>query len=525
MVYPSSDSKKRVLVVAPPYRLNQTAYALGLMYIAAVLDRAGHHVEVIDMDALNLPIEDYVHEIKERNYDYLCTGGMITAWNFLTFTAGLVKEVKPSAKVIVGGGIVSSTPQHFISASKADVGVIGEGEDTVLDLIETFESGCSLSTVGGIVYKEDGQIVRTQERKNIGDLDKLPFPAWDLFNVGETYSRYPSHHSILHARRFGSIYTTRGCPFRCTFCYTEKAVRQRSIPNVIEELKELRARYGIRHIMIADDLFVVRKKRTLEFCEAMIEHKMNMTWSCTGRCNIIDREFLKLCKEAGCEFMGLGLESGSDMVLKAIKKSQTPEQIVDAVRMVKEAGITPGGTFILGLPPETKETMRETAEIYKKINQYRGHVNKFFFATPYPGTELYDQMLAENKIGDEIKYFEKISEYGDAVDFVINCTSSITDEDLIKLKRELEQEVLDDFIKKHPFLSMGHAILQKTPLGKIRTLLIMLKIKGFHEGAVFLWKKILAKLKLIPDPYERRWSKKKSYAYAQTLIEGRMVAF
>jgi histone acetyltransferase (RNA polymerase elongator complex component) len=223
--------------------------------------------------------------------------------------------------------------------------------------------------------------------------------------------------------------------------------------------------------------------------------------------------------------MGLGLESGSEAVLKAIKKSQTPQQIVDAVRMVKEAGITPGGTFILGLPPETKETMRETAEVYKKINPYRTHVNKFFFATPYPGTELYDQMLAAGKIGDEIKYFEHISEYGDAVDFVINCTTSMSDEELIRLKWELEQEVMLDFINKHPLTPVREFVLHKTPLGKIRTLLIMLKIKGIREGTVFLWKKLLAKLKLIPDPYQRRWNKKPTYAYAQTLIEGRMISF
>lgn len=520
-----SSSSKRVLIVSPPYRLNQTAYALGLMYIAAVLDKAGHHVEVIDMDVLNLSTEDYVRELQSRRYDYLCTGGMITAWNFLMFTCNLVKEIKPDVKVIVGGGIISSTPKSFISVSKVDVGVIGEGEETVIDLIGAFEDGRSLSEVDGIVYREEDQIIETKERKNIEDLDALPFPAWELFNVGETYARYPSHHSIFRARRFGSIYTTRGCPFRCTFCYTEKAVRQRSIPNVIEELKELKDRYGIRHVMITDDLFVVRKKRTIEFCEAMIKNEVNITWSATGRCNIIDREFLKICKEAGCEFMGLGLESGSETVLNAIKKSQTPQQIVEAVRMVNEAGITPGGTFILGLPPETKETMRETAEVYKKINQYRTHVNKFFFATPYPGTELYDQMLAAGKIGDEIKYFEKISEYGDAVDFVINCTEAIADEELIALKRDLEAEVLADFKRKHRVIALYQFILEKTPWGKIRTILVMCKIKGFLESVQFLWEKLFVKLKLKPNPHERRWNRKKSYTYAQTLIEGRMITF
>ncbi len=525
MIHSMADSRKRVLIVAPPYRLSQTAFALGLMWIAAVLQKAGHHVEVIDMDAFNLPMDDYVKELKERRYDYLCTGGMVTAWNFIRFTSDFVKEIKPQVKVIVGGGIISSTPKSFVSVSKADAGVVGEGEETILDLIDAFENGRPLSTVDGIVFKQGDEVIQTKEGKLIQDLDSMPFPAWDLFRVGEVYSRYPSHHSVLRAKRLGSIYTTRGCPFRCTFCYTEKTVRQRSIANVIEEIKELKHRYGVRHLMIADDLFVVRKQRTIEFCEALIKEKLNVTWSATGRCNIIDPAFCKLMKRAGCDFMGLGIESGSETVLKAIKKNQTPQQIVEAVRMVQKAGITPGGTFILGLPPETKETIRETVEIYKKINSYRTHVNRFFFATPYPGTPLYDQMTQEGRIKDEIAYFELISERGDAVDFVINCTKSLSDEELIRAKEEIEQEVFRDFLKKHPWMAFMQFLVMRTPWGKIRNTLITFKMKGFREGIDFLWKKILCKLRFIPDPYERRWTKKKTYAYAQTLIEGRMVTF
>ena len=518
-------SKKRILIVAPPYRLSQTAYALGLMYIAAVLQREGHHVEVIDMDAFNLPMDDYVRELREREYDYFCTGGMITAWNFVVFSANLVKQLKPHVKVIVGGGIVSSSPQSLISVSSVDVGIIGEGEEAVVEVIHAFENGTPLSRIVGIAFQENGQVIETQHRKDIQNLDALPFPAWDLFKVGEVYSRFPSHFSLFKARRIGSIYTTRGCPFQCTFCYTEKAVRQRSIENVIEELKELKGRYGIRHILIVDDLFVVRKKRTMEFCEAMIKNKMNLTWSATGRCNIIDPEFLKAMRAAGCEFMGLGIESGSDTVLKAIKKSQTSKMIIEAVKMVQRAGITPGGTFILGLPPETRETIRETVDVYKQINRYRTHVNKFFFATPYPGTELYDQMKAKGRIGDEIQYFEKVSARGDAIDFCMNCTDSLTDEELIRMKREVEQEVFQDFVKKHPWHALDQYLSQQTVFGKLKNALIMVKMKGFKEGTIFVIKKILAKLKLIEDPYKRRWNIKQSYSYQQNIIEGKMVTF
>lgn len=525
MIAPNHNSRaKRILIVAPPYRLSQVGFPLGLMYIAAVLERAGHHVQTIDMDVENLCVDDYIRELKTREYDYFCTGGMITAWNFIVFSCNYVKKIKQDVKIVVGGGIISSTPKSLLSVTGADIGCIGEGENTILDIIDAFENRKALSTVPGIVYKEGDKIVETAKRADIQDLDSLPFPAWELFNVDKTYSRYPSHHSIFKAKRSASIYTTRGCPFMCTFCYTEKAVRQRSIENVIAEIKELKERYGVGHLMISDDLFVVRKKRTIEFCEAMIKNKMNMTWSATGRCNIIDPEFLKIMKAAGCEFMGLGIESGSEKVLKAIKKNQTPKQIADAVRMVCNAGIIPGGTFILGLPPETKETIRETVNTYKAINTYRNHVNRFFFATPYPGTPLYEEMKAKNRIGDEIHFFEKLSEKGDAVDFIINCTDLLSDEDLLTIKPVIETEVFNDFMRKHPWNAFSQFMSEKTKWRKLNNILIDLKLKGVRAVIQIVILKIKVALKLMQDPYERRWDKK-NYSQHNVMYEGTMTTF
>lgn len=519
---PSLSTRTKILVIAPPYRLSQTSFPLGLMYIAAVLQNAGHCVEVLDMDVLNLDVCDYARELRERHYDYVCIGGMITAWNFAMSTCDMVSDLKPNAKIIVGGGLISSAPSAFISAAKASVGVIGEGEEAVVEVINAFENGRPLSTVDGIVYKEDGQVVKTKCRKNIENLDSIPFPAWELFKVKETYCTFPSHFSVRKASRMASIYTTRGCPFQCTFCYTEKAVRQRSIGNVIAELKELKERYKVKHIVITDDLFVVRKKRTVEFCEAMIKNKMKLTWSATGRCNIIDKELVKIMKAAGCSLMGLGIESGSETVLKAIKKQQTPKMIVDAVKMVSEAGITPGGSFILGLPPETKESVRETVALYKEINRYRTHVNKFFLATPYPGTSLYEEMRAKGKIRDEIAYFEQLSRAGDATEFLMNCTDQFSDSELIQTKREIEEEVFRDFVKKHPWHGVYQFLTQKTFLGKLRNTALIFKIQGFRKGVQFVWSKLLYQFGLLPNRFERRWHTKKTYAGSQTVIEGRV---
>lgn len=525
--YSLIHSKKRVLIVAPPYRLSQGNFPLGLMYVASALQEVGHIVQVIDMDVLNLPMDKYMKELRERDYDYFLIGGMITAWNFIVFSCNFVKQIKPHVVAIVGGGVVNSTPKSLISVSKADVGVMGDGEEAIIDVIDAIENGRSLSTVTGIVYKEENEVIQTKPRQYLRSLDSLPFPAWELFRVGEVYVRFPSQYSLFRAKRVATIATTRGCPFQCTFCYTDKKVRQRSVENVIEELKELKRRYKVGHILIADDLFVVRKKYAIEFSEAMIKHKMNLTWSATGRCNIVDKEFLRILSQGGCRFMGLGIESGSAKVLKLIKKSQTPQQIISAVKMVREAGINPGGSFILGMPPETKETIRETVEVYKEVNAYRYHVNRFFFATPYPGTELYTQMVAAGKIGDEIKYFEKLSERGDAVDFCVNCTETLSDAELIQIKKEIEEEVFQDFMKKHPIYAYKQFLDQKTPWGKIQSTLLKFKMSGFREGTEFVIKKVLSRLKLMPDQYQRQWqaNKKLSYFAQQTLFEGKMPTY
>ncbi|MFZ5803181.1 MAG: B12-binding domain-containing radical SAM protein [Candidatus Omnitrophota bacterium] len=516
---------RRVLIVAPPYRLSPTIFPLGLMYIAAVLQKAGHQVDLIDMDVINLSEAEFTKQLRERDYDYLCTGGMITTWNFLRFACDYAKTVKPQATVIVGGGIITSTPQSFLSVSKADIGVIGEGEETVLDILDAIENRKFLGTVPGIVYREGGRIVETPKRAAIQDLDSIPFPAWDLFNVRDVYSRFPSHHSLFHAKRIGTIYTTRGCPFQCTFCYTEKKVRQRSVGNVIEEIKEMKSRYGIRHIKIADDLFVVRKERTIEFCEAVIREKLNISWSATGRCNIVEPKFLAIMKKAGCTFLGLGIESGSGPVLKAMKKNQTPQQIVEAVKMVQAAGITPGGTFILGMPGETHETVRETVALYKEINKYRTHVNRFFFATPYPGTPLYEHLRSQNKIQNEIEFFKLLSEKGDAVDFVINCTEELRDDEIERIKKEIEKEIFQDFLKKHFWIGVRQHLMEKTPLGKIHNMLLTFKMRGLGWGMRFLWIKLLVKLKRVPDPYARRWAFNRCSTQTENLIQDKTATF
>ncbi|MFH0984002.1 MAG: radical SAM protein [Candidatus Omnitrophota bacterium] len=503
----SGSSRLKVLIVSPPYRLSAVCLPLGLAYIAAVVRKAGYPVEVIDMDVKNHSPEEFKRILQEKHFDVLCLGGMITAWNFFKFTCDHVKRIKPGVKVVIGGGVITSTPRSFLSVSPADVGVIGEGEDKVLELLSAFEQGRPLSEIHGIVYREGDQIQQTPPGALIEDLDRIPFPAWDLFDVANSYARYPSHNSLIKARRQMAIATSRGCPYQCTFCYTEKKVRYRSVENVLAEMEELKNRYGVTHFSLVDDLFVAQKKRVVHFCEELIRRKMNVSWNAAGRCNLADYELYKLMRSAGCYELGLGIESGSAAILDSIKKKQTPEQVIHAVKTVQKAGIVPGGTFILGLPAETPETVRETVEVYKTINSYRSLLNQFFFATPYPGTELYETVKKKGRIPDEIAFFEMLSQKGDAVDFVINCTDAFTDKELVVTKAAVEKEVFADFMKKHPLFAFSRWLARETPWGKLKVLLLRIKMRGLIEMLQFLWIKLKVKQGKIPDPFVRHWAK------------------
>lgn len=517
------STKPRVLLISPPYRLTAESMPLGPMYIAAVLEKAGCVIEVIDMDVRNLPPAQYLREIQDRNFDYFFIGGMISAWNFIVYSINAVKALKPSAKVIVGGGIVTGSPSSLFSVCKPDVGVLGEGEATVLEVLDAYESHRSLDRIPGIIFERDGKLVTTPQRDPNDDLDQLPFPAWDLFDFKNTYSLTPTPRSLLGAQRGATVCTTRGCPFQCTFCFTRKQVRQRSVQNIMAEIEVLYNKYGIRYITLSDDLFVVRREKAVEFCNAIIKSKMRIGWSAAGRANLLDKDFLKLCKAAGCELMGFGIESGSSRMLKGMKKNQTPEQIIDSIRMISEAGIKPDGSFIIGMPGECPETVAETLDLYKKLNTYRKYTNAFFFATPYPGTELFRQMRAKGRITDEIPFFENLSEKGDAVQFLVNCTDAFSDEELIRAKKQIETDVFRDLIKQYPF----HAFLQylsgDTTWGRLRNLLLEFKMKGWRAGLRFLSTKLAAKVfksKGGQGPkWDRIWNRKRTLNDDLKLVE------
>jgi anaerobic magnesium-protoporphyrin IX monomethyl ester cyclase len=360
---------------------------LGILYIASHLKRHNIDVDVLDANALGMTeneIIDYIGSATPTIIGFTCTTIIMPA------VARMAEKVKRGDNfVIVGGPHVSAVPTETLEESEdIDIVVIGEGEITMLELAQAVEGGKSLTTVKGIAYRDAGEIRLTPSRGLIHDLNDLEFPARDLVPI-EKYKPGPILDIGFSGKKFGTIVTARGCTGNCTFCSSKsfwKRIRIRNADNILDEIDYL-VEQGVKHLMIVDDTFTCQRTRLIEFCEQLIKRKYNIQWSCYARVSDVDPHTLRLMKDAGCFFIYYGVESGSQEILDSTTKMITLEQVKNAVEWTKRVGIIANCSFIMGLPGETKETLKMTLDFAIELNP---HIAEFYIATPFPGTQMYE---------------------------------------------------------------------------------------------------------------------------------------
>jgi len=379
-----TESMKSVMNIIPP---------LGLAYVAAVLERAGHDVVIYDCQ-LGITDEDLIKLL--RSYDPELVGISATTPTFPSALSvgGAVKQSFPDVIVVIGGVHVTALPRETMSFECFDIGVLGEGEETMEELVEHLEKNgtAGLDRVAGIIYKENGELKLTEPRPFIQDLDSLPYPARHLLPPLSDYNPTPASYRRLP---LAHLMTTRGCPYHCTFC--DRSIfgaryRARSVDNVMGEIEELIDKYGVQEIKFFDDTFTLDRKRVFEICREFKERGIDIGWSCLTRVDRISREMLTTMKEAGCWQVLFGLESGDPRMLSLLKKGTTVEQNRRAVKLAHELGLSVRADFIVGTPGETVESLERTLQFAIGLNMDFAHFNKF---TPYPGTELYHNLTKE----------------------------------------------------------------------------------------------------------------------------------
>ncbi|MBS7288662.1 MAG: radical SAM protein [Candidatus Freyarchaeota archaeon] len=379
----------KVLLVQPPSRsaikdvLETTSPPLGLAYLAAVLEEEGVDVRVLDCVALNISYEDACREINYWSPDIVG----VTATTPAHYEAvKILRAAKSAGAFTVAGG------PHFTfidlkvmeEHSFVDCVVRGEGEETFKELIKAVERGGELKEIPGVTYRERGVVKRAPDRPLIENLDKLPIPAYHLL---------PMEKYTFGRQRYGTVMTSRGCPFRCSFCASSrlfgKRWRGRSAESVADELELLADKYKVRNVEFLDDTFTLNSKRAEEICNEIRRRGLDLSWGCSSRVDTISRGLLRKLKDAGCRIIYYGAESGSQRILNAMRKGVRLAQVIRTFKETAKAGIERLASFILGFPGETLDTIKMTVRFARLLNP---DYVQFTICTPYPGTELRSQL-------------------------------------------------------------------------------------------------------------------------------------
>ncbi|MDP3766167.1 MAG: radical SAM protein [Nanoarchaeota archaeon] len=405
----------KILLISPPYpkdnifrksmkNLGAVLPPLGIAYIAAMLEREGHKVKIIDGPAwatvFEYSFDDLEKDIKEFNPDVAGVSASNSQIEHAKKAISLAKSINNDCVVILGGTLISADPKALLSFEDVDFGVYGEADLTFPEIIKAIETKEPVEGKEGVIWRENGE-VKFLKPKSIINLDQVPMPARHLLKM-EIYRPSPANYRKLPAT---TIMTSRGCPYQCIFCSrpTEgTAFRAHSAERVVEEIEHLVNEYGIRDIQIFDDTFSLIPSRVEKICKLMIEKKIDVWWNCMTRVDKINPELLALMKKAGCYEIGFGIESGSDRILQFIKKATTTDLVRKGVKMTKDAGIDVRGFFMIGFPTETRDEIMQTIEFAKELDV---DVAQFMVSTPFPGTEMWEIAKANGTISDDWSSF------------------------------------------------------------------------------------------------------------------------
>lgn len=431
----------RILLIQPPLQAEELFVRgskplaslippLGLAYIASYLRMQGHECSILDGIAQPKPLA----EILATARDFEVVGITAVSTNAVR-AAELIRAFKDGglqAPIVVGGPHVTALPESLLRFG-ADVAVIGEGEVAMLELANrlTLPGPRNLQDILGVAFLEGGNLVLTPRRPVLANLDEIPPPARDLLPM----HLYRSSITRATQQPSHSMLTSRGCPGACTFCSKKTfgtTVRYFSVGRIVEEFFELRDRYGARDIAVWDDSFVSDPDTVLAVCEELTRRRFGITFSVEARVDSVDRATLAALKKAGCTYIAYGIESGSQRLLDYMNKRVTKEQIREAIRLTKEAGLAIRAYFMLGMPSETAQEMQETIDFAKELNV---ELASFTVFTPLPGTVEYQRALKSGYFPDPEYYLHRIVPEFNLLDAPLYVPEGMTGDQLMAIHR------------------------------------------------------------------------------------------
>lgn len=365
----------RIALVFPPYKhkifsenLNvvDEEFCLGppiiLAYVAAILERAGHKVILLDARVLNLSKEEALKRIRQFRPDFL--GFRAETYHFhdaLEWISYLKEQLK--VPVMTGGPNLSLYPEETLYHKEIDYGIAGDALESLPKLVAALENGYNIEHIQGILYKKDSRIMANPPQQSYVNFDSYPFPARHLLPNDRYYS------FISQRKNFTIMLTSMGCPFRCSFCAipSNNMYRERSPENVVDEIEQCYKQFNVREIDFFDAVLFLNKPRMMEIFRLMRRRNLKVEWSCRSRVDVVDEEILQEAAEAGCRQIYYGIESADISILNAINKRTDIDQIKQAIRWSKSYAIRPMGFFMIGNPGETVKTVQQSLELAKDL--------------------------------------------------------------------------------------------------------------------------------------------------------------
>lgn len=396
----------RILLVVYDNASYTHYFPQGMAYIAAVLCENGHDVEIYNQDMNHYPESHLTEYLDNNKFDVVGLGVIGGYYQYIKLLeiSEAINRSKNRPVYVIGGHGPSPEPEYFLKKSQADIAVIGEGEITIVKLMEAITNRTPLADVKGIAFREGGKVTINPRQPLIEDLDSIPFPKYDMFLI-EYYRLMPSVHSTS-TDFVMPVLATRGCIFKCNFCYRmDEGFRTRSNENVIEEIKFLKKNYSITYIIFSGELLMFSVEATIKFCEDLIKAKLDIKWNCDGRLNYAKPEVMKMMKKSGCVFVNYGIEAFDDQILRNMNKALTTKMIVEGIKTTLDAGISPGYNIIFGNIGETKETLNKGVEFLLKYSDW-AQMRTIRPVTPYPGSDLYYHAIEKGLLKDCADFYE-----------------------------------------------------------------------------------------------------------------------
>jgi len=464
------EKKTEVLLVQPPRVEGKNMnlpygfeMSLNIPCLAAYLREKNIESEIIDMtlypDSYEL-LKKFLNKLKP---DFVGITSITADIFHARDIAKISKEILPDVKTIIGGVHSSSLPLETMEEFPVfDYLVFGEGELTLVELIQSVNGSKTSEEILGLAYRDNGNIKLNNQRPNIKNIDVLPFPARDKLDF---YKYIPTPANYYRLPTMG-LCASRGCPFNCTNCSDAvwgRSARFRSPENVIEELEYSVKKFGIRNFKIVDDTATTSKKWITTLCETLLAKKMNLTWNCSSRVDNPDIEVLNLMKKAGCFQIKYGVESGTEKSLKTINKRATLEDAEKTMQLCRKVGIESNASLMLGIPDETKEDIEETIRFANRISP---DVVTYALLKPFPGSKVYYDAIKEDRIIH--KRWDEYLHHGVAV----MRHDILSQEEL----ESLYKKAYNSFYFRPRFVFQRFLKIFRNPIREIKILLLGMKV-------------------------------------------------